>query len=85
MLFYVVACIWFSMVALITTYLKESDWLLHHFDQSESGSKSYAKPRVTCERVWKLYQKQVSKVNLYFVCSHHRKQTVKYECVSNVG
>ena len=28
------------MVALITTYLKESDWLLEHFDQSESGSKS---------------------------------------------
>ena len=40
-LFHVVACILFSMVALITTYFKESDWLLEQFDQSEIGSRSH--------------------------------------------
>ena len=30
-----------SMVALITTYMKESDWLLKNFHQSEKGLQSY--------------------------------------------
>ena len=41
MLFQVVPSVLLSMVALITTYMKESDWLLKNFHQSENGLKSY--------------------------------------------
>ena len=41
MLFQVVPSVLLSMVALITTYMKESDWLLKNFHQSENGLQSY--------------------------------------------
>ena len=41
MLFQVVPSVLLSMVALITTYMKESDWLLKDFHQSENGLQSY--------------------------------------------
>ena len=41
MLFHMVPSVLLSMVALITIYFKESDWLLKNFHQSENGSKSY--------------------------------------------
>ena len=41
MLFQVVPSVLLSMVALITTYMKESDWLLKNFHQSESSLQSY--------------------------------------------
>ena len=40
MLFQVVPSVLLSMVALITTYMKESDWLLKNFHQSEKGLQS---------------------------------------------
>ena len=36
-LFYMVACILFSMAAPITTYFKDFDWLLKIFSQKEDG------------------------------------------------
>ena len=59
--------------------MKESDWLLEHFDQSESGSKSYhgKQNQGHVREHRKLYQKVVSKVTLHFVWGHLlRKQTV---------
>ena len=41
MLFQVAPSVLLSMVALITTYMKESDWLLKNFHQSENGLQSY--------------------------------------------
>ena len=41
MLFQVVPSALLSMVALITTYMKESDWLFKNLHQSENGSQSY--------------------------------------------
>ena len=41
MLFQVVPSVLLSMVALITIHMKESDWLLKNFHQSENGLKSY--------------------------------------------
>ena len=41
MLFQVLPSVLLSMVALITTYMKESDWLLKNFHQSENGLQSY--------------------------------------------
>ena len=41
MLFQVVPSVLLSMVALITTYMKESDWLLKNFHQSENGLQSF--------------------------------------------
>ena len=41
MLFQLVPSVLLSMVALITTYMKESDWLLKNFHQSENGLQSY--------------------------------------------
>ena len=41
MLFQVVPSVLLSMVALITTYMKESDWLLKNCHQSENGLQSY--------------------------------------------
>ena len=71
-----------SMVALITTYFKESDWLLKNLHQSESGSKSYhgEQNRGYHEKEYlKLSQKQLSKVTLHFVMGQlSRKQTVAY-------
>ena len=81
MLFQVVPSVLLSMVALITTYMKESDWLLKNFHQSENGLQSYHG-----EQNWgyhlkehnKLHKKLVSKVILHFVCGHlSRKQTVR--------
>ena len=37
MLFHMVACILFSMVALLTTYFKDSYWLLKKINQSKKG------------------------------------------------
>ena len=39
--FHMVPSVLLSMVALITTYFKESDWLLKNFHQSKNGSNSY--------------------------------------------
>ena len=41
MLLDMVPLVLLSMVALITTYMKESDWLLKNFHQSENGLQSY--------------------------------------------
>ena len=69
-----------SMVALKTTYFKESDWLLKNFHQSENGWKSYHGEQNRGYHVKehkKLCQKQVSKVTLHFVRGQlSRKQTV---------
>ena len=69
-----------SMVALITTYFKESDWLLKNFHQSENGSNSYHGEQNRGYHVkehQKLCQKQVSKVTLHFVWGQpSREQTV---------
>ena len=80
MLFQVVPSVLLSMVALITTYMKESDWLLKNFHQSENGLKSYHGEQNQGYHVKehkKLCQKQVSKVTLHFVWGQlSRKQTV---------
>ncbi len=80
MLFQVVPSVLLSMVALITTYMKESDWLLKNFHQSENGSQSYHGEQNQGYHVKehkKLCQKQVSKVTLHFAWGHLlRKQTV---------
>ena len=69
MLFQVVPSVLLSMVALITTYMKESDWLLKNFHQSENGLQSYhgEQNRGYHMKEHKLSQKQVSKVTLHFV------------------
>ena len=59
-----------SMVALISTYFKESDWLLKNFDQSENGQKSYHEEQNQGYHVKEhktLRLEQVSKVTLHFV------------------
>ena len=80
MLFQVVPSVLLSMVALITTYMKESDWLLKNFHQSENGLKSYHGEQNHGYHVKehkKLCQKQVSKETLHFVWGQlSRKQTV---------
>ena len=80
MLFQVVPSVLLSMVALITTYMKESDWLLKNFHQSENGLKSYHGEQnrgYHMKEHKKLSQKQVSKVTLHFVWGQlSRKQTV---------
>ena len=70
MLFQVVPLVLLSMVALLITYMKESDWLLKNFYQSENGLKSYHGEQNGGYHVKehkKLCQKQVSKVTLHFV------------------
>ena len=80
MLFQVVPSVLLSMVALITTYMKESDWLLKNFHQSENGLKSYHGEQnrgYHLKEHKKLYWKLVSKVMLHFVWGHlSRNQTV---------
>ena len=75
MLFQVVHSVLLSMVALITTYMKESDWLLKNFHHSENSLKSYHG-----EQNWgyhllehKNYLKLVSKVTLHFVWGHYQE------------
>ena len=84
MLFHMVPLVLLSMVALITTYFKESDWLLKNLHQSESGWKSYHGEQNRGYHVkehTKLCQKQLSKVTLHFVWGQlSRKQTVIYLC-----
>ena len=41
MLFQVVPSVLLSMVAFITIYMEESDWLLKNFQKSENGLQSY--------------------------------------------
>ena len=81
MLFDMLPSVLLSMVASITTYFKESDWLLKNLYQSESGWKSYHG-----EQNWgyhvkehtKLCQRQLSKVTLHFVWGQlSRKQTAR--------
>ena len=70
MLFSMVACILFSLVALLTTYFKDSDWLLKKINQSKNGSESYHGEQNQGYRVkehTKLIQKLVSKMTSYFV------------------
>ena len=80
MLLPLVPSVLLSMVALITTYVKESDWLLKNFHQSENGLQSYHGEQnrgYHLKEHKKLYQKLVSKVMLHFVWGHlSRKQTV---------
>ena len=80
MLFQVVPTVLLSMVALITTYMKESDWLLEIFHQSENGLQSYHGEHnrgYHLKEHKKLYKKLVSKVMLHFVWVNlSRKQTV---------
>ena len=80
MLFQVVLSVLLSMVALITTYMKESDWLLKNFHQSENGLQSYHGEQnqgYHLKEHKKLYWKLVLKVMLHFVWGHlSRKQTV---------
>ena len=82
MIFQVVPSVLLSMVALITTYMKESDWLLKNFHQSENGLKSYHGEQNRGHHVKeheKLCQKLVSKVTLHFVWGYQlRKQTVEH-------
>ena len=90
MLFQVVPSVLLSMVALITTYMKESDWLLKNFHQSENGLKSYHGEQNRGYHVKehkKLSQKQVSKVTLHFVWGQlSRKQTVaQYFAQTGIG
>ena len=80
MLFHMVPSVLLSMVAQITTYFKESDWLLKNLHQSESGWKTYHGEQnggyLVKEHI-KLCQKQLSKVTLHFVWGQlSRKQTV---------
>ena len=56
MLFPMVPSVLLSMVALITTYLKESDWLLKNLHKSESGWKSYHQEGKTEGTMWKSIQ-----------------------------
>ena len=78
--FHMVPSVLLSMVALITTYFKESDWLLKNLHQSESGWKSYHGEQnrgYYVKEHKKLSQKLVSKVTLHFVRGQlSRKQTV---------
>ena len=80
MLFQVVPSVLLCMVALITTYMKESDWLLKNFHQSENGLKCYHGEQnrgYHLKEYKKLYYKLVSKVMLHFVWGQlSRKQTV---------
>ena len=80
MLFQVVPSVLLSMVALITTYMKESDWLLKNFHQSANGLKSCHGEQSRgyhLKEHKKLYQKLVLKVMLHFVWDHlSRKQRV---------
>ena len=79
MLFQVAPSVLLFMGALITTCMKESDWLFKNFHQSENG-KSYHGEQNRGYHVKehrKLSQKQVSKVTLHFVWGQlSRKQTV---------
>ena len=55
MLFQLVACILFSLVALLTASFKDTCWLLKKINQSENGLKKLpwkAKPRLQRERVY---------------------------------
>ena len=68
MLFQVVPSVLLSMVALITTYMKESDWLLKNFHQSENGLQSYHGEQnqgYHLKEHKELYKKLVSKVMLH--------------------
>ena len=90
MLFHMVPSVLLSMVALITTYMKESDWLLKNFHQSENGLKSYHGEQnqgYNMKEHKKLSQKQVSKVTLHFVWGQlSRKQTVlQFICEFKIG
>ena len=80
MLFHMAPLFLLSMVALITTYFKESDWLLKNFHQSENGLKTYHGEQNQGYHVKehkKLSQKRVSKVTLHFVLGQlSSKQTV---------
>ena len=80
MLFHMVPLVLLFMEALITTYFKESDWLLKNFHQSEKGLQSYHGEQnrgYHMKEHKKLSQKQVSKVTLHFVWGQlSRKQTV---------
>ena len=80
MLFHMVACILFSMVALLTAYFKDSYWLLKKINQSKNGWKSYHGEQNQGyheKEHKKLIQKLVSKMTLHFVWSHlSKKQTV---------
>ena len=70
MLFQVVPSVLLSMVALITTYMKESDWLLKNFHQSENGYKSchgYQNRGYQIKEHNDLYKKLVLKETLHFV------------------
>ena len=58
-----------SMMALITTYFTDFDWLLKNFHQSENGSNIYHGERKRGyheKEHQKLFQKQLSKVTLHF-------------------
>ena len=61
-------------------HMKESDWLLKNFHQSENGLQSYhgkENQGYYFKEHKKPYQKLVSKVMLHFVWGHlSRKQTV---------
>ena len=80
--FHMVPSVLLSMVAIITTYFKESDWLLKNFHQSENGLKSYHGEQnrgYHMNEHKNLSQKQVSKVTLHFVWGQlSRKQTVTW-------
>ena len=66
------------MEALITTYFKESDWLMKNLHKSESSCKSYCgeQNRGYLEKEHtKLCQRQLLKVTLHFVLGQlSRKQ-----------
>ena len=68
MLFHMVASIFFSMAAPITTNFKDSDWLLKNFDPKKNGSKSYhgeKNRRDYVKKHRKLYAKQVHFVDIF--------------------
>ena len=68
--------------------MKESDWLLKNFHQSENGLKSYHGEQnrgYHMNEHKKLSQKQVSKVTLHFVWAQlSRKQTVLQDLLTDL-